>query len=122
MQAASVSKEIRDHYGAAYTGTSEWRWLGAIDKAKNIVQLCAPYPHKTLLEIGAGEGSVLKRLSDLRFGDSLYALEISSSAVQAIRQRHIPDRVECSEFDGYNIPYSDTAYQRNGQAEGGDQK
>jgi hypothetical protein len=32
------------------------------------------------------EGSILKRLSELKFGESYYALEISSSGVEIIKK------------------------------------
>ncbi len=102
-----VSEELKAHYDSYYDGGSEWRWLGALDKASNIVSLCSRYPHRTILEIGAGEGSILKRLSDVKFGDALYALEISQSAMDAIRRRNIESIAECRLFDGYNIPYED---------------
>jgi len=71
-----IGDKLKANYDDYYKGESEWRWLGALDKARNIVVLCGNYPHKTVLDIGSGEGSVLKRLSDLRFGESLYSLEM----------------------------------------------
>jgi SAM-dependent methyltransferase len=105
-----VSSELRRHYGEYYDGASEWRWLGALDKGANILALCTAVPHRAILEIGAGEGSVLKRLSQLSFADEMYALEISESGVAAIRSRNIERLVECSLFDGYCVPYPDKRF------------
>ena len=80
--------------------------MGAIDKASNIVALCDAIPHSLILEIGAGEGSILKRLSELGFGEELYALEISPTGVETIKKRGIPQLTECLQFDGYDIPYN----------------
>jgi len=103
-----ISDRLKANYEDYYEqGDSEWRWLGALDKANNIVSLCSALPHSSILEIGAGEGSVLKRLSDMSFGDRLYALEISPTGVEAINKRRIPHLVECLLFDGYSIPYGD---------------
>lgn len=85
----------------------QWRWLGALDKAANIVSLCSPYPHNSILDIGAGEGSILKRLSELHFGEEFYALEISSSGIELIRKKSIPGLIDCQLYDGYSIPYAD---------------
>lgn len=106
----SVSNRLQENYDTYYEGESEWRWLGAIDKTDNIIALSKGYPHSTILEIGAGEGSVLKRLSDLQFGDELYALEVSKTAFDTIRTREIRSLIECKIFNGYNIPYEDDAF------------
>jgi ubiquinone/menaquinone biosynthesis C-methylase UbiE len=103
-----MSGQLKTNYENYYEeGDSEWRRLGAVDKAANIVSLCQAIPHATLLEIGAGEGSILKRLSELSFGEELYALEISPSGVEAIQNKKIPRLIECQLFDGYEIPYVD---------------
>jgi len=84
--------------------------LGAIDKADNVVALCKDFPHSMILQIGAGEGSILKRLSDLKFGDELYALEISRAAFDTILKREIRSLIECKIFDGYSIPYENNKF------------
>ena len=100
MKEAIVSRTLKSNYERYYDeGISQWRWLGAIDKAKNIISLCADYPHGSILEIGAGEGSILRRLSELDFGERLYAIEISSTGIETITNRNIPKR-----YSGNNRP------------------
>lgn len=107
----TVNAKLLLNYSRYYDeGDSEWRWLGAIGKADNIVSLCNSLPHDSVIEIGAGEGSILKRLAELNFGQHLYALEISQSGVDAIQHKGIPRLVECSLFDGYNTPYEDGTF------------
>lgn len=77
MSDFSVNDKLKVKYDEYYNGESEWRRLGAIDKASNIIDLCKAIPHNNVLDIGSGEGSVLKRLCDLGFGEMLYSLEIS---------------------------------------------
>lgn len=102
----SVGTHLQSNYENYYEeGDSEWRWLGAIDKAHNIQTLCKNLPIKSIIEIGAGEGSILKRLADLDFAQELYALEISPTGVATIENKNISRLKECSLFDGYNIPY-----------------
>jgi ubiquinone/menaquinone biosynthesis C-methylase UbiE len=103
-------KRNYDEYYTGDTGISEWRELGAIDKAANIVALCSSYAPATVLEIGAGEGAVLQRLADSGFGQRHYALEISASGVESIRDRRIASLVECRAFDGYAVPYGDGTF------------
>jgi ubiquinone/menaquinone biosynthesis C-methylase UbiE len=93
-----------------YAGESEWCRLGAIDKADNIVGLCRDVPHASILEVGAGEGSILSRLAELGFGEAHTAIEVSESGVEAIRSRSLPTLVECRLFDGERIPFGDGAF------------
>ncbi|MGD9905095.1 MAG: class I SAM-dependent methyltransferase [Vicinamibacterales bacterium] len=79
--------------------------MGALDKAANIVALCRPMRVSSVLEIGAGDGSVLQQLSELGFGDQLHAAEISRSGVAVIEGRAIPRLVECRLFDGARLPW-----------------
>ena len=76
MAEMTVGAKLKENYDSYYQGESEWRALGAMDKADNIVQLCKEAPHGNILEIGSGEGAILKRLSDLNFGENLCSIEI----------------------------------------------
>jgi SAM-dependent methyltransferase len=100
-----VSSKLLENYDGYYEAESEWRRLGAVDKAANIVEVCGSHLHRTILEIGCGEGAILERLSSLKFGDSLFALEISRTGVEATRKRAIPQLSDCKLFDGCSIPY-----------------
>jgi ubiquinone/menaquinone biosynthesis C-methylase UbiE len=111
MDKVAVNPVHKANYNHYYEeGTSEWRRLGAIGKADNIISLCADLPHITVCEIGAGEGSILQRLSDLSFGNELFALEISKSGLVVIERRVIPRLSECRLFDGVHIPYEDNRF------------
>ncbi len=110
MSDLTLSAKLKENYDSYYEGESDWRALGAIDKVANILDLCSSVPHGDILDIGAGEGAILKRLSDLNFGDNLYSVEISASAVSVIQRRNIARVRECQLFDGYNIPYSDKRF------------
>ena len=111
MSDVSVSNKWKFNYDNYYEeGESEFRWLSAIGKVKNIVSLCNKYPHRNVLEIGSGEGSILKKLSNLQFAERLYSIEISKTAVETIRKRNISLLEECKLFDGYNIPYENNKF------------
>lgn len=70
MKELTVSAQLRENYESYYeTEDSEWRWLGSLGKCENVVSLCGGLPHRSVLEIGAGEGSILKRLSQLNFAE-----------------------------------------------------
>jgi ubiquinone/menaquinone biosynthesis C-methylase UbiE len=93
-----------------WTGESEWCRLGAIDKAANVVRLCSSLPHAGILDVGAGEGSVLSRLAELDFGVNYTAIDVSQTGIDAIRSRELPSLVDCRSFDGERIPYPDAQF------------
>jgi len=106
-----MSDHIKTNYEDTYEeGDSAWRRIGAVAKVDNIVALCGDLPHSSILEIGAGEGSILKRLSEIMFGEELYALEISPTGVKTINNKEISRLVECKLYDGYHIPYDDDRF------------
>jgi ubiquinone/menaquinone biosynthesis C-methylase UbiE len=106
-----VNNQSYQGYTDYYTKEDpQWRWLGALDKAANIVALCSPFPHRSILDIGAGEGSILKRLSDNHFGDEFHALEISTSGIELTKKREIPGLISCQIYDGYSIPFADQIF------------
>ena len=111
MNEFQIKSELKNNYEHYYeSGDSEWRRLGALGKARNIVSLCNGIPATSVLEIGAGEGSVLQRLSEVDFGKKLFAVEISSSGVATILRKKIKRLVDCQIFDGYSIPYKDNEF------------
>ena len=111
MNEIKVSEYLKNNYEDYYEeGDSEWRRLGAMGKADNIVSLCSNLPRNSVIEIGAGEGSILKRLSELGFGNEFYATEISSSGVETIRAKKIPRLIECKIFDGSHVPYDNNKF------------
>lgn len=111
MQNITVSDYWKRNYECYYEeGDSLWRRLGAIDKARNITDLCQSVPHDSVLEIGAGEGSILKRLSEVNFGKELHALDISRTGIETIKEKRIPNLRESTVFDGYNIPYENKRF------------
>lgn len=81
----------------------KWRSLCAADKVRNIVRMCESVNHKIVLEIGAGDGSILNRLVEVDFSEKMYGLEVSNDLVQQIKKRKIPRLIECVLFDGYSF-------------------
>jgi len=111
MTGTAVSQDLRRHYDAYYTGGAlEWRRLGALAKAENVLALCAEQPHASVLEIGAGEGALLARIAELGFGERLHAAEISRSGARAIRARGIAQLVSLVRFDGETLPFGDARF------------
>ncbi|MFP5080785.1 class I SAM-dependent methyltransferase [Pedobacter sp. JCM 36344] len=108
---AIVTDNIADAYNDFYTGNEvEWRMLGAKSKARNIIEVCEGIKPRKILEVGAGDGSILHYLNEWNFGDELYALEIAESGVSIIEKRKLSKVKEVKRFDGYTIPYGDNSF------------
>jgi len=107
-----IDKSLAENYNTYYDERDdllEWRRLGAVDKCANIVQLCSKLDHDSILEIGCGEGAILERLSNLRFGNRFTGLEISPSGVRRVEEKNIPG-VEVRLFDGNEVPFPDKRF------------
>jgi ubiquinone/menaquinone biosynthesis C-methylase UbiE len=98
----------RKQYG--FGRALEPRNRSAIAKVKNIVSLCAEVPHERIIDIGAGEGAVIDRLSKLGFSRDLYAIEITQGAINSIRSRSIINLKDALIFDGYKIPFQSKCF------------
>ena len=92
-----------------YETPTEWRRLGAAGKAQHIVTLCERYgvAPATLLEVGAGDGAVLRHLGAHGFCKAMHAVEVARSGVEVILDQHIPGLVSCQQFNGYNLPFGE---------------
>lgn len=106
-----LSEEVKTAYDNFYTDNDvAWRMLGAKYKAQNLVEVCQSIkPHK-VLEVGAGDGSILHYLNEWNFGTELYALEIAQSGVDKIKERKLSRLKAVQTFDGYQIPYPDDSF------------
>ena len=111
MNSEMLSEEVKTAYDDFYnTNDVAWRMLGAKYKAQNIVEVCKSIVPKKILEVGAGDGSILHYLNEWNFGEELYALEIAQSGVDKIKARKLTKLKEAQTFDGYQIPYPDDSF------------
>lgn len=106
-----VNSTIIEAYGDYYVGSdSEWRLLSAKAKAQNIIDVCKNISFNKVLEVGAGDGSILQYLDQWNFSKEMYAIEIAESGAEIIKKRQIKSLVEVKLFDGYKIPYPDDTF------------
>lgn len=111
MANAPLSSSIQNVYDQQYVNSdAQWREIGARQKADDIIKLCQKFNFKKVLDVGAGDGAVLKELDSRRFTENLHAVEISGSGIEKINQRQLKSLREVKLFDGYTIPYEDKTF------------
>jgi ubiquinone/menaquinone biosynthesis C-methylase UbiE len=106
-----ISGNVKTAYNEFYEKHDEaWRMLGAKFKAQHIIDVCEGRIFKKVLEVGAGDGSILKLLADKDFAPEYHAVEISDSGVELILSRNIKDVKSVQLFDGYHLPFDDDSF------------
>jgi ubiquinone/menaquinone biosynthesis C-methylase UbiE len=106
-----ISDSVKTAYDEFYQKHNEtWRMLGAKYKAQHIVGVCKGHSFKKVLEVGAGDGSILKLLADQNFAPEYHAVEISDSGVEHIKARNITNLKSVQVFDGYHLPFDDNSF------------
>lgn len=101
----------KDKYDTYYKDEDQkWRKICSKYKAEMIAKLCDKNNLEKILEIGAGDGSVLESLERLNFGENYYALEISNSGVQEIKKKQISKLIDVNLFDGVKSKYSEKEF------------
>jgi SAM-dependent methyltransferase len=110
MTPVVVSPKWKQNYDAQYVDYTDWRWIGSQDKFANLAKLCSNVPHHRVLEIGSGEGALLKRMEQAEFAEELYSLEISESSVSAVQSLALKRLRQATLFDGYTTPFGDKSF------------
>jgi ubiquinone/menaquinone biosynthesis C-methylase UbiE len=111
MQQSIVTDSVKSAYDEFYNKHDEaWRMLGAKYKAQHIIEVSEGCTFKKVLEVGAGDGSILKLLADQDFAPEYHAVEISDSGVEHIKLRNIKDLKSVQLFDGYQLPFEDNSF------------
>jgi len=106
-----ISGNVKTAYDEFYQKHDEaWRMLGAKYKAQHIIDVCKGHSFKKILEVGAGDGSILKLLADQNFAPEYVAVEISDSGVEHIKARNIKNLKSVQLFDGYHLPFEDNSF------------
>ena len=111
MAEEKLSGNVKTAYDEFYQKHDEaWRMLGAKYKAQHIVDVCTGKTFAKVLEVGAGDGSILHYLSEQNFAPEYHAVEISDSGVAHIKSRNIKGLASVQEFDGYKLPFDDNSF------------
>ncbi len=106
-----ISESVKTAYDSFYEKDDEgWRMLGAKYKVQHIIDVSKGYSFTNILEVGAGDGSILKLLAESNFAEQYSAVEISESGVERIRSLNIPKLKTVEVFDGYHLPFGDDEF------------
>jgi len=107
----AIHKDLKSMYDTQYSDRSEqWRAIGAIGKAQNIVEITRDISFNNMIDVGAGDGNVLSVLSEIGFCASMTAAEISGSAIEQMKKKNIASLKEIQQFDGYTLPFADKQF------------
>jgi ubiquinone/menaquinone biosynthesis C-methylase UbiE len=110
MQVA-INPNIQEAYKDQYSSESAiWRGLGAKQKFQNIIKITTGKTFNKVLEVGAGDGSILKLLSENNFAEELHAVEISESGLIQIKAKNIAHLKSAQLFDGYSLPFENKSF------------
>lgn len=107
----AVSQELDELYNDYYVdeSISVKRGLAAQDSVDHISALKTGALGK-LLDVGAGNGSVLNEISKRNLCSEMHALEISASGLEKIKNLNLTLIKDAQKFDGYKIPYTDNMF------------
>jgi ubiquinone/menaquinone biosynthesis C-methylase UbiE len=85
------------------------RKISAEMSKDHVMSLVGRGPFSKVVDIGAGQGSLVELLAESKFADSITALEISTTGVDAISRKRLPT-VNILRFDGYTMPGGDKEF------------
>jgi ubiquinone/menaquinone biosynthesis C-methylase UbiE len=106
-----IKNSLQTKYDEQYSDSSEeWRRIGAIGKANNIIKLTEGLILNNVIEVGAGDGNILSILSEKKFANRLTASEISKSAIEQIKKKQIANLVDVIQTEGYTLPFKDNEF------------
>jgi SAM-dependent methyltransferase len=90
---------------------ARWRALSAVGKSEHVIALCraAGLEPASTLDVGCGDGALLRELDRAGFGGRLGGMEISAPAAE-IARRDGPG-ASIGLFDGERLPLPDGAYE-----------
>ncbi|KAB0240946.1 class I SAM-dependent methyltransferase [Microcystis aeruginosa EAWAG127a] len=106
----SIVKVYDHHYASNSSVEKEWTELGSYSRLYNTLKVIKDHKFDSTIDVGAGDGMVLQRLSQSEKFGNLNAVEISEAAGETIKSLPIPQLKEVKTFDGYNIPFQSNAF------------
>ena len=96
------------HYEGAYDERGlQWRRLGALDKAGNLMRLMGDTPVNSVLEFGCGTAAVLAQLASLGVGTRHVGVDLADPSAH---RDPGASSLELLRFDGKSLPFDDDSF------------
>lgn len=105
-----INNQLQEIYEKQNNAISNSRNETSKDKVSNIIKVTNKINTDKIIEIGAGDGAILNRLSELDFGSEYFATEITEGAVDTIKSRNIQKLKNVILFDGYKTPFDNNEF------------
>lgn len=107
----ALNKELSDLYAGYYAtdNIATKRALAARDSVDHMQSLRNGSLGR-MLDVGAGNGSVLTEIARRNLAEEATALEISASGIEKIGKLDLPALKQVLPFDGYHIPFPDKSF------------
>lgn len=108
----STSETLINLYDDYYTSglVDKKRAIAAKQSVGHIKKMIQIDKFKSIIDIGAGNGSLLQELVSQGSDIDVSAVEISESGVEAIAKRNLPQLINVERFDGYKINAQDNQF------------
>jgi ubiquinone/menaquinone biosynthesis C-methylase UbiE len=108
-----VNQDLQFWYDNCYTDGSieQDREITSRQTLEHIQIITGNQKFDNVIDIGAGNGSLMKVLSDLGVCKSISGVEISASGIETIRSKNIQKLTSLTKFDGYTIPHGDKEFE-----------
>jgi len=106
----NTNTSLQSMYNDYYDGDSRLlckREMTACQTLQHLNFISGNHKFRRIIDVGAGEGSLLQQLDHNNWADELHGVEISSSGVETIKRKKIQKLASIESFDGYHIPVED---------------
>jgi SAM-dependent methyltransferase len=110
MSAGSSRTFYDDYYEQMGREERRWRKLSARIKAGNVAALVAPASINSILEIGCGDGALLRAMAERGIARLYWGTEISGIAAARARAQPIPAPGEVLVAESASLPFPDGCF------------
>lgn len=110
MTISDLATLYDDHYAKKAAIDVQWTDLCSYMRLENTLKVIKDNRYRSVLDVGAGDGAVAKRLGESEHFESICGVEISPSTVQQINQLELPKFREFKPYNGYEIPFDDAEF------------
>lgn len=105
-----LGKKYKDMYESYYNDEVDLkRHLTARETMTHIHKLIDSKHYDSIIDVGAGQGSLVELIRNYKLATRVSALEISASGIEKIKARNLED-VEIRRFDGYRTEFGDKEF------------